>query len=609
MVMRALGQIFELLQRVSETYGLNQAALWGPVDEAIIRWAAGTFSFTFPLIDREHTPRSTGLDVPSLIWFELPSPGVDHQNRISILLDYLAAIRTLSSPHVVIISALSAAAPTAGFDSSSGLTPSKIDEWLEAEGRPYSLVTLEDQPVIITAPQEQVPPLTEVLRDPEVFRHAPSAPCSARDEARRRTRLCLARGHLSRGEASAALALLKPPVLERLDRRVEPNPQDWSTFLLALLCQGQLTQARRFAHMLPSLNQAEVMQVCDAISYLEGESGALQPPPPERTTAEAGRPPEMSRAWAAALYPLLCAGKQAEFAASLRPLAPQDAIDRMADRERAAPLAEAGTMEITTVIGCKVNCHHCPQGRIIKQYRRRGESREMSLETFQRCLEKLPLAVRVDFSGMAEPWLNSACTEMVLHAVSSGHRVAIYTTLVGMSEADFDLLAGLELEAFVIHVPDAGNLAKIPVTPEYLHLLRRVVETPLMVRNSSNYKASSHGPMHPAVAPIVEPRLPVDYRLHDRAGNVDHLPAERRSVPGPLVCRWGPLLNRNVLLPDGSVLLCCMDYGMEHTLGNLLACSYEELFTGEEAARLEAGLQDPATPILCRACSEARPAL
>jgi len=34
---------------------------------------------------------------------------------------------------------------------------------------------------------------------------------------------------------------------------------------------------------------------------------------------------------------------------------------------------------------------------------------------------------------------------------------------------------------------------------------------------------------------------------------------------------------RNVLLPNGDVVLCCMDYGLDHILGNLepraLACS------------------------------------
>ncbi len=34
----------------------------------------------------------------------------------------------------------------------------------------------------------------------------------------------------------------------------------------------------------------------------------------------------------------------------------------------------------------------------------------------------------------------------------------------------------------------------------------------------------------------------------------------------------------NVLLPDGTVQLCCQDYGLEEPLGNLLYINYRDLF-------------------------------
>jgi radical SAM protein with 4Fe4S-binding SPASM domain len=61
----------------------------------------------------------------------------------------------------------------------------------------------------------------------------------------------------------------------------------------------------------------------------------------------------------------------------------------------------------------------------------------------------------------------------------------------------------------------------------------------------------------------------------------------------------------NVLLPNGDVQLCCMDYGLEHKIGNLLTMSYNDLFTSDEYRRIESGLEDDSIDILCRTCKEA----
>ena len=36
-------------------------------------------------------------------------------------------------------------------------------------------------------------------------------------------------------------------------------------------------------------------------------------------------------------------------------------------------------------------------------------------------------------------------------------------------------------------------------------------------------------------------------------------------------------LYHNVVLPNGDVSLCCMDYGLEHIIGNLLDQEYEDV--------------------------------
>ena len=65
----------------------------------------------------------------------------------------------------------------------------------------------------------------------------------------------------------------------------------------------------------------------------------------------------------------------------------------------------------------------------------------------------------------------------------------------------------------------------------------------------------------------------------------------------------GPKLNNHVVLPDGTLLLCNMDYGMKHVLGNLLENTYDEIRRGEEMQKIFAGIKgDPSVDLLCRKC-------
>lgn len=67
------------------------------------------------------------------------------------------------------------------------------------------------------------------------------------------------------------------------------------------------------------------------------------------------------------------------------------------------------------------------------------------------------------------------------------------------------------------------------------------------------------------------------------------------------------MLNRNVLLPNGDVALCCMDYSLRHIFGNLLVSDYQDLFRSIEYHKLQKGLDDDSANIICRHCENAVP--
>lgn len=270
----------------------------------------------------------------------------------------------------------------------------------------------------------------------------------------------------------------------------------------------------------------------------------------------------------------------------------------------------AGRLEITTRIGCSVNCVYCPQKLLVSRYCDTAEGKpvvEMTLETFKACIDKTPAETRIDFSGMAEPWLNRACTEMVQYAAQKGHPIAVYTTLVGMTKEDFDALREIPMEEFVLHIPDDKSNSHINVTPEYIALLERAIHEehdgkPIV----TGY--SCHAGIHPAILAAIPKDGKLITELHDRAGNVgDSEYVEHAHPKGQVVCiNCEAGINHNVLLPDGRVVLCCMDYGMKHVLGNLLHQSWDEIHESEEALRVIAGLSDDTADTLCRSCVNAK---
>lgn len=266
------------------------------------------------------------------------------------------------------------------------------------------------------------------------------------------------------------------------------------------------------------------------------------------------------------------------------------------------------TMQITARIGCSVNCRYCPQKVLINQYFTHDHRRPavMSLEVFETCLAKLPEKARISFCGMAEPFLNPECGEMIKMAHRSGRVVELYTTLVGADRKIIEEIADIPFGYVTLHVADQYGYAHIPLTEAYYDLVEFVVNyrrkdgTPLV--NMCNAQAEPDK----RIAKICSGKYRILTALHDRAGNLEDEKLLNKKTPeGKISCSLcGDKLNHNNLLPDGTVLLCDFDYGMQHVLGNLLEQSYGEILSGSEWNRICKGMSgDSQQDILCRKCS------
>lgn len=250
----------------------------------------------------------------------------------------------------------------------------------------------------------------------------------------------------------------------------------------------------------------------------------------------------------------------------------------------------SGRLEITTRIGCPINCLDCPQALLRSRYHGRLE---MDLEDFKRAIDKVPAGTRIDFSGMCEPFANPSCTDMILYAESKGFPLALYTTLQGATMEDYERLRHVAFEVCTIHLPDKDGRSHFNVTEEYLEVLGEF--------NCHNY--SCHGRVDDRVLPWIRTRNLITF-MHDRAGNVEGRPHRSIDPSYPMTCvTSGKAMDHNVLLPDGTVLMCCMDYGMTGVFGNLFEQTYDEVIHSEAAERMRATLNEGVS--ICRHCINA----
>jgi len=248
------------------------------------------------------------------------------------------------------------------------------------------------------------------------------------------------------------------------------------------------------------------------------------------------------------------------------------------------------SLEITTRIGCANDCSFCPQSDLRKAYK--SDKRVLTLDDFKTILAKVPKHVRIDFSGFAEPFFNKDAPEMILHAKSEGFSVHLYSTLMGLSEEGCLKLKDAGIDYIRLHVPDVKGMVLDCETWIRQHQIFHAL--------GLHYTAMSMGDQTEAVKSHLESLgVPVERPdMLSRGG----LLWDSRKLSGRIICgmdRW----HQNVLLPDGTVVLDCHDYGLTCVLGNLATGDYAAI--DAEASKWREASNPPA---ICFKCEWARPA-
>lgn len=249
-------------------------------------------------------------------------------------------------------------------------------------------------------------------------------------------------------------------------------------------------------------------------------------------------------------------------------------------------------LSITTIATCPVNCaKYCPQDKLGLAYH---GSVLLLLENFKRALTNVPHDVEIVFSGYGEPFLNPQCKEMILYAHKEGYSVHLYSTFSNITLETWHAIKHIPFKIIQFHLPDADGVTKVKIDAEYLNVLNELKTFP-------NVSFLSMGDLVPELQPIL-PNYKNSFVNNKRAGYLEEFKAGKKF--GKLFChKLNAESTQYVMLPDCTVTLCCMDYGLRHRIGNLLETKYDELYGSQEMLRILNSVNKFADPYaLCRTC-------
>ena len=254
------------------------------------------------------------------------------------------------------------------------------------------------------------------------------------------------------------------------------------------------------------------------------------------------------------------------------------------------------SIEMTTRVGCPPNCSYCPQNNLLKAY---TYNKLASLEDIKNFLSALKKTTLIKWTGFVEPTTHPNIVEFIELAASYGHPQMISTTCSG--NVDYKVLfdkANKKFTNIQFHLPDAHGLMKVKVDKKYLDNLNNSLNT-LLKQNFKHVSCNCFGSEinnevlkliinHPLFkTKKMRKKIIVTGQTLSRAGNLDQdngignrkiksnqlnndevkiesIEHNKKDVfekvPNGTCSRQR--LNQHVLLPDGSTVLCCMDYSL-----------------------------------------------
>jgi radical SAM protein with 4Fe4S-binding SPASM domain len=257
------------------------------------------------------------------------------------------------------------------------------------------------------------------------------------------------------------------------------------------------------------------------------------------------------------------------------------------------------SLEITTNIGCKVACTYCPQKTFYKNFK--STKKSLSLIDFKTIIDKLPNNTEICFAGFSEPFLNDECSEMIEYAYKKKFKLILFSTLEGFNIKDLHIFRDRYFYYINLHLPSKENNMNIEIDDNYIENLREILKY-----FKDKDKISIFGSTINEKLDFIPESLVTVNRANSRASNLNSMPQVNKRNFSHIYCSHNRLI-KNVLLPDGTVTLCCMDWSTKHKLGNILYHSYDEVFNNDTIKKIRKDMSNNKSDLLCWNCEYALP--
>jgi radical SAM protein with 4Fe4S-binding SPASM domain len=235
-------------------------------------------------------------------------------------------------------------------------------------------------------------------------------------------------------------------------------------------------------------------------------------------------------------------------------------------------------IEFTTMVGCSNMCVYCPQSVFLKNYS--SDVKILTLDNFKELLKNVEKDTKVIFSGFAESFLNPYFIDMLIHSHVVGHKLILFSTLQGLMDDDIVKLKenNVSFEYVNFHSHDGKNYNE----DEFIR------KTDLFMEHLSSNEY------------LFNFQKKID--SFSRASNNKYKDIEYKT--GKLVCNFfgRDMVMENVVLPNGDVHLCCMDWGLKHKIGNLFTHHYNSNQFNLKRNEIYDLLLRENSDVLCRKC-------
>lgn len=261
-------------------------------------------------------------------------------------------------------------------------------------------------------------------------------------------------------------------------------------------------------------------------------------------------------------------------------------------------------MEVSLYVGCSVNCTYCPQFSLYT----RSKQKRLSFETYKELVDKIPVSTIIGFIGMSEPLLHREFDKIVAYTANKGHKIVCFTTLPEKYNYNVDIFLDKKIwYNRSIHIRDE-HMSYKTIDKKYLDNLDAFLsqitdrksdnkDTITVLTKNLNRDIGALFEKHHVTdlvyytEPFKRINAPIDYKN----------PLIPPRLNGKITCSQGHHKIQH-LLPDGDVVLCCMDVEKNHVLGNLYDMNYNELYSGDVYRNVMKAFNDESIDSICRKC-------